>query len=76
MTTRGGPHPSGEAHNRPFPLSFNPRRRIELQSSRVTSDGRLLLVREPDERLRVSDLTPVLFGAILRRPNAVSRPAG
>jgi len=46
----------GEAQNQPFQLSFNPRLRIEFQGSRVTSDGGLLLVRELDERLGVSDL--------------------
>lgn len=37
-------------------LSFNPRLRVEFQGSRVTSDGGLLLVRELDERLGLSDL--------------------
>jgi len=46
----------GEAQNQPFQLSFNPRLRIEFQGSRVTSDGGLILVRELDERLGVSDL--------------------
>jgi len=46
----------GEAQNQPFQLSFNPRLRIEFQGSRVTSDGGLILVRELDERLSVSDL--------------------
>jgi hypothetical protein len=46
----------GDAHNQSFPLSFNPRLRNEFQGSRVTSDGGLILVRELDERLGVSDL--------------------
>ena len=46
----------GDAHNQPFQFSFNPRLRIEFQGSRVTSDGGLLLVRELDERLGLSDL--------------------
>src|SRR2546427_6126405 len=46
----------GDAQNQPFQLSFNPRLRIEFQGSRVTSDGGLILVRELDERLGVSDL--------------------
>ena len=46
----------GEAQNQPLQLSFNPRLRIEFQGSRVTSDGGLLLVRELDERLSLSDL--------------------
>ena len=40
----------------PLQLSFNPRLGIEFQGSRVTSDGGLILVRELDERLGVSDL--------------------
>jgi hypothetical protein len=46
----------GEVQNQPFQLSFNLRLRVEFQGSRVTSDGGLLLVRELDERLGVSDL--------------------
>jgi hypothetical protein len=46
----------GEAQNKPFQLSFNPKLRVEFQGSRVTSDGGLLPVRELDERLGVSDL--------------------
>jgi len=46
----------GEAQNQPFQLSFNPKLRVEFHGSRVTSDGGLLLVRELDERLGVSDL--------------------
>jgi len=46
----------GDAQNQPLQLSFNPRLRIEFQGSWVTSDGGLILVRELDERLGVSDL--------------------
>ena len=46
----------GDAQNQSFQLSFNPRLRIEFQGSRVTSDGGLILVRELDERLGLSDL--------------------
>jgi len=46
----------GDAQKQPLQLSFNPRLRIEFQGSRVTSDGGLILVRELDERLGVSDL--------------------
>ena len=50
MHTRWG------AQNQPFQLSFNPTLRIEFQDSRVTSDGGLILVRELDGRLGLSDL--------------------
>ena len=46
----------GEQQNQPFQLSFNPCLKIDFQGSRVTSDGGLLLVRELDERLGLSEL--------------------
>ena len=46
----------GETQNQPFQLSFNPCLKIDFQGSRVTSDGGLVLVRELDERLGLSDL--------------------
>ena len=38
----------GERQEQPFQLSFNGRLKIDFQGSRVTSDGRLPLVRELD----------------------------
>jgi Transposase DDE domain group 1 len=46
----------GEQQNQPFQLSFNPSLKVDFQGSRVTSDGGLLLVRELDERLGLSQL--------------------
>ena len=46
----------GETQNRPFQLSFNSALRVEFQGARVTSDGGLILVRELDERLGLSEL--------------------
>jgi hypothetical protein len=46
----------GEQPNQPFQLSFNPSLKVDFQGSRVTSDGGLLLVRELDERLGLSEL--------------------
>jgi hypothetical protein len=40
----------------PFQLSFNSSLRVDFQGARVTSDGGLILVRELDERLRLSEL--------------------
>src|ERR1019366_7974535 len=45
-----------EQQNQPFQLSFNPSLKVDFQGSRVTSDGGLLLVRELDERLGLSEL--------------------
>ncbi len=46
----------GEKQNRPFQLSFNGLPKIDFQGSRITSDGGLILVREIDERLGLSEL--------------------
>src|SRR6266481_4946273 len=46
----------GETQERPFQLSFNSALRVEFQGARVTSDGGLILVRELDERLGLSEL--------------------
>ena len=46
----------GETQNRPFQLSFNSSLRVDFQGARVTSDGGLILVRELDERLGLSEL--------------------
>lgn len=52
----GGGEAVGETQQRPFQLSFNSALRVEFQGARVTSDGGLLLVRELDERLGLSEL--------------------
>jgi hypothetical protein len=46
----------GETRDRPFQLSFNSSLKVDFQGSRVTSDGGLVLVRELDERLGLSEL--------------------
>ena len=46
----------GETQNRPFQLSLNSSLKVDFQGSRVTWDGGLFLVRELDERLRLSEL--------------------
>src|ERR1700683_1799635 len=46
----------GERQNGPFQLSFNASLKVDFQGSRVTSDGGLVLVRELDERLGLSEL--------------------
>jgi hypothetical protein len=52
----GGGEAVGETQQRPFQLSFNSALRVEFQGARVTSDGGLILVRELDERLGLSEL--------------------
>jgi len=47
----------GETQKRPFQLSFNSSLRVDFQGARVTSDGGLILVRELDERVGLSELT-------------------
>lgn len=46
----------GDKQNRPFQLSFNGLLKIDFQGSQITSDGGLILVRELDERLGLSEL--------------------
>jgi hypothetical protein len=46
----------GERQNGPFQLSFNSSLKVDFQGSRVTSDGRLVLVRELDKRPGFGDL--------------------
>ncbi|HVB86166.1 MAG TPA: IS1380 family transposase [Candidatus Dormibacteraeota bacterium] len=46
----------GEKQNQPFQLPFNASLKVDFQGSRVTSDGGLVLVRELDERLGLSEL--------------------
>src|SRR5216684_7640515 len=52
----GGGEAVGETQNRHCQLSFNSSLKVDFQGSRVTSDGGLFLVRELDERLRLSEL--------------------
>src|ERR1017187_8640972 len=52
----GGMNPMGENQNRPFHFSFNSSLKVDFQGSRVTSDAGLLVVRELDERLGLSEL--------------------
>ena len=46
----------GEIQNQPFQLSFDSSRNVDFQGSRVTFDAGLLMVRELDERLGLSQL--------------------
>ena len=48
--------PVDEIQNQPFRLSFNPSLRVDSQGSHVTSDDGLILVRELEERLGLSEL--------------------
>jgi Transposase DDE domain group 1 len=48
--------PIGKKQNQPFQLSFNSSLKVDFQRSRATSDGGLLLERELDECLGLSEL--------------------
>src|ERR1700681_3746976 len=65
----GGGEAVGETQNRPFQLSFNSALRVEFQGARVTSDGGLILVRELDERLGLSELMDHHLSDSRRRKN-------
>ena len=41
----------GEKQNEPFQLTFNNFSKVDFESSRFTSDGGVILVRELDEQL-------------------------
>lgn len=56
--TCGALLPVDEKENQPFHLSFNPCLKVDFQTSRITSDGGLLLMRELDERLGLSPNGP------------------
>ena len=45
----------GERINQPFQLTFDASLKVDFQGSRVTSDVGLILVRELDERLGLSE---------------------
>jgi hypothetical protein len=49
-------HPVGEKQTKPFQLGFNGFLKVAFQGSRVTSDAGLILVRELDEHLGLSQL--------------------
>src|ERR1700680_1626885 len=65
----GGGEAVGETQQRPFQLSFNSSLRVDFQGARVTSDGGLLVVRELDERLRLSELVDRRLSDSRRRKN-------
>ena len=46
----------GEKQTKPFQFGFNGFLKVAFQGSRVTSDGGLILVRELDEHLGLSQL--------------------
>src|SRR5208337_3848690 len=52
----GGGETVGETQDRLFQLSFNSSLKVDFQGSRVSSDRGLILVRELDERLGLSEL--------------------
>jgi hypothetical protein len=46
----------GQKRRQPFPLSFNTSLKGDFQGWRVTSDGGLIVVHEPNERLGLGEL--------------------
>jgi hypothetical protein len=52
----------GEKQNRSFQLCFNGFLKVDFQRSRVTSDGGLILARELDEHLVLSQLIAQPWG--------------
>jgi len=61
-----------EESNQPFQLSFRPSWKVDLQGSRATSDGGLILVRQLDERLGLRELIRQHFTGPRRGKNPQS----
>ena len=70
----------GEKQTKPFQLGFNGFLKVAFQGSRVTSDGGLILVRELDEHLGMSQLIAQHLtdprGTNTRLPLEDGRPVG
>ena len=68
----------GETQDRPFQLSFNSSLKVHFQGSRASSDGELVLVRELEKRLGLSELVDRHLSDFRRwqeYPIASGRPA-
>ena len=59
----------GERQEQPFQLSFHSSLKVDFQGGRVTSDGGLIVVRELDERLGLSELMDRHLSDPRRRKN-------
>jgi hypothetical protein len=58
-------HPEGEGLERADRVDFDPRVRLEFRGTQISSDGGLLVMRELDDTLGLSDLK--IVGAAWRR---------
>jgi hypothetical protein len=65
----GGEAAVGETQDRPLQLSFNRALKVDFQGARVTSHSGLVLVRELDERLALSELSERHFNDSRRCKN-------
>ncbi len=69
-------HPEGAGSQRADRVSFDPRVRLEFRGTQISSDGGLLLMRELDDALRLSDLASAALRDTRRGKNTVHRLDG
>jgi hypothetical protein len=69
-------HPEGAGLQRSDRVDFDPRVRLEFKGTQVSSDGGLLVMRELDDTLGLSDLASAALQDTRRGKNAVHRLDG
>ncbi len=69
-------HPSGAGQRGDLRLDFDRRVRLEFRGAQFSSDGGLLIVRELDDALRLSDLASVALQESRTGANRVHQMAG
>ena len=69
-------HPSGAGSRDDLRLDFDRRVRLEFRGSQLSSDGGLLIVRELDDALGLSDLASAALVDSRTGANRVHRMAG
>ncbi len=69
-------HPEGAGSQRADRVGFDPRVQLEFRGTQLSSDGGLLVIRELDDALGLSDLASVTLRGTRRGKNAVHRLDG
>lgn len=69
-------HPEGAGYQRADQVDFDPRVRLEFRGTQLSSDGGLLVMRELDDALGLSDLASAALRDSRRGKNTVHRLGG
>ena len=69
-------HPKGAGLQRADRVDFDPRVRLEFRGAQISSDGGLLVMREMDDALRLSDLASAALCDNRRGKNTIHRLDG